>query len=100
MREYGEAKTDDILADVFLLHPQARGRFRFDLTGRVSSRSYCTQYETDWNFVQRLMEEKAGTATTSSTDGNGHLLRHYRRNTITSGLRTTADLLPPWKHRG
>jgi type VI secretion system secreted protein VgrG len=74
-RIWQDKKTDDILADVFSVHPQARGKFRFDLTGPVSSRSYCTQYETDWHFVQRLMEEEGWYSYHEQhTDGNGHSL--------------------------
>jgi type VI secretion system secreted protein VgrG len=74
-RIWQDKKTDDILADVFSVHPQARGKFRFDLTGPVSSRSYCTQYETDWHFVQRLMEEEGWYSYHEQhPDGNGHLL--------------------------
>ncbi|MEO7580204.1 MAG: phage late control D family protein [Massilia sp.] len=45
-----EKRVDDILIDVFNHHPQARGNYRFDLTQVAVVRSYCTQYETDWNF--------------------------------------------------
>lgn len=57
-RIWQDKSVDDILSDVFNGHPQARGNFRFDLTRPSSARSYCTQYETDWNFSQRLMEEE------------------------------------------
>ena len=54
-------RADDILRDVFNAHPQARGNYRFRLSSvrtTARERSYCVQYETDWNFVQRLMEEE------------------------------------------
>jgi type VI secretion system secreted protein VgrG len=52
----------DILADVFNAHPQARGRFRFNLYGPLKTplapRSFCMQYEDDWTFVHRLLESE------------------------------------------
>ena len=57
-RIWQDKRADDMLADVFNEHPQAQGNYRFDLIGTPEPRSYCTQYETDWHFVQRLMEEE------------------------------------------
>lgn len=59
-RIWQDKHAEDILTDVFNAHPQARGKFRFKFNGaRPSvSRSYCVQYETDWNFAHRLMEEE------------------------------------------
>lgn len=57
-RIWQDKPADDILADVFAMHPQARGNFRFDINRPAIPRSYCTQYETDWHFVHRLMEEE------------------------------------------
>lgn len=57
-RIWQDKSADDILADVFAAHPQAQGNFRFDLSEPAIPRSYCTQYETDWHFVHRLMEEE------------------------------------------
>ena len=60
-RIWQDKRADDILADVFNAHSQARGKFRFRLNSvseQAPVRSYCVQYETDWNFVQRLMEEE------------------------------------------
>jgi len=68
-------RTDDILADVFSRHQQAAGSFRFDLTDPVVLRSYCTQYETDWHFVHRLMEEEGWYSyQEQKADGSGHVL--------------------------
>ncbi|MDR5671402.1 phage late control D family protein, partial [Burkholderia cenocepacia] len=39
-------------------HPQAKGRFTFKLYQPLPSRSFCMQYEDDWNFVHRLMESE------------------------------------------
>jgi len=61
-RIWQDKSADLILTDVFNQHPQAQGAFRFDLrlTSRqpLQSRSYCVQYEDDWNFCMRLMEEE------------------------------------------
>jgi type VI secretion system secreted protein VgrG len=70
-----DKSADDILSDVFNMHPQAKGAFRFALNKPLPSRSFCMQYEDDWNFVHRLMEneglfgyfEQAG-------DGKSHTL--------------------------
>jgi len=73
-RIWQEKTVDDILVDVFRAHPQAQGNFRFDLTRLGTPRSYCTQYETDWNFVQRLMEEEGWFAYhEQKVDGTGHI---------------------------
>ncbi|MBY4831380.1 type VI secretion system Vgr family protein [Burkholderia dolosa] len=58
MRYWQEQPIDAILADVFDMHPQARGQYRFALSKPLPSRSYCRQSETDWNFVHRLMEDE------------------------------------------
>ncbi|WP_440963369.1 type VI secretion system Vgr family protein [Massilia sp. GER05] len=74
-RVWQDKKADDILAEVFSAHPQARGNFRFDLTEPVSRRSYCTQYETDWNFVHRLMEDEGWYSYhEQNADGTAHVL--------------------------
>lgn len=74
-RIWQDKRADDILADVFSSHPQAQGNFRFELTEPVSPRSYCTQYETDWHFAQRLMEEEGWFGYyEQKEDGSGHVL--------------------------
>lgn len=74
-RIWQDKKADDILAEVFAGHPQAQGNFRFELSQPVSPRSYCTQYETDWHFVQRLMEEEGWYGYHEHTeDGSAHVL--------------------------
>jgi type VI secretion system secreted protein VgrG len=57
-RIWQDKPADNILTDVFAMHSQAQGHFRFDLSRPVTPRSYCTQYETDWHFVHRIMEEE------------------------------------------
>ncbi|WP_249777029.1 type VI secretion system Vgr family protein, partial [Herbaspirillum sp. C9C3] len=74
-RIWQDKTTEDILADVFDCHPQARGQYRFELERPSLTRSYCTQYETDWHFVQRLMEEEGWFAHHEQReDGSGHVL--------------------------
>jgi type VI secretion system secreted protein VgrG len=74
-RIWQDKRADDILTEVFSAHPQAQGNFRFDLSEPVSSRSYCTQYETDWHFVQRLMEEEGWYGYhEQKSDGTNHVL--------------------------
>jgi type VI secretion system secreted protein VgrG len=58
MRYWQDKSADAIITDVFNMHPQAQGQFQFVLRKALPQRSYCRQSETDWNFVQRLMEEE------------------------------------------
>ncbi|WP_320535107.1 type VI secretion system Vgr family protein [Robbsia andropogonis] len=69
----------DILTDVFNAHPQARGRFKFKLFGELRDplpqRSFCMQYEDDWNFVHRLLEsEGLWFYFEQSPDGQSHTM--------------------------
>ncbi|USX13979.1 type VI secretion system tip protein VgrG [Oxalobacteraceae bacterium OTU3CAMAD1] len=74
-RIWQDKTADDILRDVFNVHPQAQGNFRFDVREPALPRSYCTQYETDWHFVQRLMEEEGWYSfNEQQPDGSGHVL--------------------------
>ncbi|AXE92445.1 type VI secretion system Vgr family protein [Paraburkholderia terricola] len=57
-RIWQDRPADEILTDVFNMHPQAQGAFRFALSRLLPSRSFCVQYEDDWNFVHRLMESE------------------------------------------
>ncbi|TKC89205.1 type VI secretion system tip protein VgrG [Trinickia terrae] len=57
-RIWQDKSADAILADVFNQHPQAQGAFRFALQNPLPSRSFCVQYEDDWNFCLRLMESE------------------------------------------
>ena len=61
-RIWQDKSTAQILNELFNCHPQARGAFRFDLRLKASQavpqRSYCVQYESDWNFAMRLMEDE------------------------------------------
>jgi type VI secretion system secreted protein VgrG len=74
-RIWQDKTVDDIISDVFNEHPQAQSNFRFEVRDAVSPRSYCTQYETDWHFVQRLMEEEGWYSYhEQKPDGSGHVL--------------------------
>jgi type VI secretion system secreted protein VgrG len=57
MRDWQEQSGEQILADVFNEHPQARGAYRFDLQKPLPSYSNRVQWEFDLNFVHRSMEE-------------------------------------------
>jgi type VI secretion system secreted protein VgrG len=88
-RIWQDKTTEDILADVFNQHTQARGHFRFDLTQPAPSRSYCTQYESDWNFAMRLMEEEGWYSYhEQKEDGSDHTL------VITDSVRQLKALTP------
>jgi type VI secretion system secreted protein VgrG len=74
-RIWQNKSADTILADVFGMHPQARGAFRFVLKNPLPSRSFCMQYEDDWNFVHRLMEsEGLFSYFEQADDGKSHTL--------------------------
>ncbi|WP_347554688.1 type VI secretion system Vgr family protein [Robbsia sp. KACC 23696] len=57
-RIWQDKTADQIITDVFQVHPQAQGAFRFVLSGALAQRSFCVQYESDWDFVHRLMEQE------------------------------------------
>lgn len=72
-RIFQEATAADILTQVFDGHSLARGQYRFDVADRGAKRSYCTQYETDDNFVHRLMESEGWfTYIEQADDGKSH----------------------------
>lgn len=57
-RIFQEMTVESILEAVFDNHPQARGAYRFALRNPTPNRSFCVQYEDDWNFAHRLMESE------------------------------------------
>jgi type VI secretion system secreted protein VgrG len=74
-RIFQEKTAEDILIEVFNGHPQAQGAFRFDLQTQLPSRSFCVQYEDDWNFVHRLMESEGLYGYfEQAADGKSHML--------------------------
>ncbi|WP_273693303.1 phage late control D family protein [Burkholderia thailandensis] len=50
--------AQEILSEVFNRYPPLQGAFRFELSGALAKRSYCRQSETDWHFVNRIMEDE------------------------------------------
>jgi len=101
-RIWQDKRADDIITDVFNGHPQARGNFRFrvNIAGRPApSRSYCVQYETDWNFVHRLMEEEGWYCYhEQKSDGSGHTLIITDDAQGLAGPGTTRTALPQRGH--
>ncbi|MFM0157469.1 type VI secretion system Vgr family protein [Paraburkholderia sediminicola] len=74
-RIWQDKATDEILTDVFNQHPQAQGAFRFELRNPLPQRSFCVQYEDDWNFCHRLMEtEGLFGYFEQAADGKSHTL--------------------------
>ncbi|MFM0157479.1 type VI secretion system Vgr family protein [Paraburkholderia sediminicola] len=74
-RIWQDKPADEILTDVFNMHPQAQGAFRFALRNTLPQRSFCVQYEDDWNFCHRLMEtEGLFGYFEQATDGKSHTL--------------------------
>ncbi|MDE1144247.1 type VI secretion system Vgr family protein [Paraburkholderia tropica] len=72
-RIWQDKTADAILTDVFNAHPQAQGAFRFVIQNALPSRSFCVQYESDWNFCQRIMEsEGLFSYFEQTTDGKSH----------------------------
>ena len=75
MRDWQEQTGEQILADVFDEHPQAQGAYRFDLHEPMPRYPYRVQWEDDWNFVHRSLEE-AGVfgRFEQAEDGKSHTL--------------------------
>ncbi|KVZ91120.1 type VI secretion system Vgr family protein [Burkholderia ubonensis] len=57
-RIFQDQSVEAILETVFQGHPQAVGAYRIEVRTPSPSRSFCVQYEDDWNFVHRLMESE------------------------------------------
>ncbi|CAE6711981.1 hypothetical protein R69619_01138 [Paraburkholderia nemoris] len=88
-RIWQDKAADEILTDVFNMHPQAQGAFRFALSKPLPSRSFCMQYEDDWNFVHRLMENEGLFGYfEQASDGKSHTL------IVTDSLDTLQPLSP------
>ncbi|WP_322104445.1 type VI secretion system Vgr family protein [Paraburkholderia sp. J41] len=74
-RIWQDTTVDDIVTQVFNEHPQAKGAFRFALDKPLAPRSFCVQYESDWNFVHRLMETEGWYGFyEQADDGQSHTL--------------------------
>ena len=112
MRDWQEQTGEQILADVFDHHPQAQGAYRFDLRQPMPRYSNRVQWEYDWNFVHRSLEE-AGVfgRFDQASDGKSHtlvlmddayLLPELAPNVVQfrrTGLREEADGLTQWKEQ-
>lgn len=112
MRDWQEQTGEQIIADVFDQHPQAQGAYRFDLRQPMPQYSNRVQWEYDWNFVHRSLEE-AGVfgRFEQASDGKSHTLVlmddayflpelepktvEFRR----TGLREEVDGLTQWKEQ-
>ncbi|MGU3780220.1 type VI secretion system tip protein TssI/VgrG [Burkholderia metallica] len=57
-RIFQDQTVEAILETVFQGHPQAIGAYRIEVSKPSPARSFCVQYEDDWNFVHRLMESE------------------------------------------
>ncbi|MGE8160348.1 type VI secretion system Vgr family protein [Paraburkholderia sp. NPDC080076] len=74
-RVFQDQTVDEILTTVFNGHPQAQGAFRFELQKPLPQRSFCVQYEDDWNFCRRLMESEGLFGyVEQGDDGKSHML--------------------------
>lgn len=72
-RIWQDKNAEEIISAVLNGHPQCRGRFKFEVNQKARSRSYCTQYETDWHFVMRMMESEGWYGyIEQAPDGRGH----------------------------
>ena len=88
-RIWQDKTADAILTDIFNAHPQAQGAFRFALSQPLAQRSFCVQYESDWNFCHRLMEaEGLFSYVEQADDGRSHTL------VITDDIGTLKPLSP------
>ncbi|URV28955.1 type VI secretion system Vgr family protein [Burkholderia gladioli] len=109
MRYWQDQSVDAIMTDVFHAHPQANGRFQFELSKPLPPRSYCRQSESDWNFVHRLMEEeglfgfwrqgKDGKSHTLVVTDDVHSLDEISGNPVQfyrSGTGSEADAFTQW----
>ncbi|WP_186164806.1 type VI secretion system Vgr family protein [Burkholderia gladioli] len=109
MRYWQDQSIDAIMTDVFNAHPQANGRFQFELSKPLPPRSYCRQSESDWNFVHRLMEEeglfgfwrqgKDGKSHTLVVTDDVHSLDEISGNPVQfyrSGTGSEADAFTQW----
>ncbi|WP_186052463.1 type VI secretion system Vgr family protein [Burkholderia gladioli] len=74
-RIFQDQTVEAILETVFQGHPQAVGAYRIEVSKPSPARSFCVQYEDDWNFVHRLMESEGWFYYFEhSDDGKSHTL--------------------------
>lgn len=74
-RIFQEQSVEAILEAVFQGHPQAVGAYRIEVRNPSPTRSFCVQYEDDWNFVHRLLEAEGWFYYFEhAQDGKSHIL--------------------------
>ncbi|WP_442807498.1 type VI secretion system Vgr family protein [Trinickia soli] len=112
LRDWQEQTGEQIVADVFDAHPQAQGAFRFELRQAMPQYSNRVQWEDDWNFAHRSLEE-AGVfgRFEQASDGKSHTLvlmddlyfvpqlEQKSVRFIRTGLREEVDGLTQWKEQ-
>ncbi|HTH77182.1 MAG TPA: phage late control D family protein, partial [Trinickia sp.] len=75
IRDWQEQTGEQIVADVFDQHPQAQGAYRFDLRQAMPQYSNRVQWEDDWNFVHRSLDEAGAFGRfEQAEDGKSHSL--------------------------
>jgi type VI secretion system secreted protein VgrG len=112
MRDWQEQSGEQILADVFDEHPQARGAYRFNLRKSLPSYSNRVQWEYDLNFVHRSMEEVGvfpyfeqadnGKAHTMVLSDDSYFLPELKQSTVKFGRMAIGgefDGLTQWKEQ-
>lgn len=112
MRDWQEKSGQQILTDVFNEHPQAKGAYRFQLNRTLPSYSNRVQYEYDWNFVHRSLEEVGvfgyfeqaanGKAHTLVLMDDLNFVPQLSQNTVTfvrQDISQEADGLTQWNER-
>jgi type VI secretion system secreted protein VgrG len=88
-RIFQDQSVEAILETVFQGHPQAVGAYRIDVSKPSPVRSFCVQYEDDWNFVHRLMESEGWFYYFEhADDGKSHTL------VVTDDLYSLKPLVP------
>ncbi|TAM53423.1 MAG: type VI secretion system tip protein VgrG [Paraburkholderia sp.] len=112
MRDWQEQPGEQIVADVLDQHPAAQGAYRFDLREAMPRYSYRVQWEDDWNFVHRSLEE-AGVfgRFEQAEDGKSHTLvlmddlyfvpqlEQEAVRFIRTGLREEVEGFTQWKEQ-
>jgi len=112
MRDWQEQTGEQIVSDVLDQHPPAQGAYRFDLREAMPRYSYRVQWEDDWNFVHRSLEE-AGVfgRFEQAEDGKSHTLvlmddvyfvPQLEQKTvrfIRTGLREEVEGFTQWKEQ-
>jgi len=112
MRDWQEQTGEQIVADVFDQHPQAQGAYRFDLRQAMPQYSNRVQWEDDWNFVHRSLEEAGAFGRfEQAEDGKSHSLvlmddlyfvPQLAQQTVRfhrTGLREEVDGFTQWKEQ-